>query len=475
MRLKNQIQIIGLKGIPLIKKGDDISQVIIEALKKNNLSLKNKDIIVIAQSLISKSNGRIRNLSEIEPSERALKLYETITPNAMIQGIPIKDPRLIQAILDESKDIIRAKHVIITETTHGFICANAGIDKSNVEGEKNITLLPLNPDEDADKIRKKLKSRFNKDIAIIISDSFGRAFRIGAVGVGIGISGLNAILDKSGAKDLYGYELQSTIIGQVDSLASAAQLVMGEADEGIPIVIIRGYDFELDEDATIKPIIRNKEIDLFIKNGNDCLPNILKNRRSYKLPFESKKVNNSVIEECIEIARWAPSAHNGQFWRYCILEKGVLREKLIEKMNIKLRKDLWEDGKSNEYIDKKIKKTRNSFINAPKLVLLCLDTLDLDTYPDNERSENEFILGVQSISCSAIYFLLALEMKKLAACWYCAPLFAKEIIKETLQLPETYVPMAFFTVGYPLKAVKVPPRIELKNIIFKFEANEGEK
>ena len=467
MNLKNQIQIFGLRDIPLIKEGDKVSKIIIDALEKNGLILKDRDIFVIAQSLISKSKGRIRDLTDIEPSERALDLYEDITPKARNQGIPIKDPKLIQAILDESKQIIRAEHVLITETNHGFICADAGIDKSNVEGERNVTLLPKNPDEDAEMIRKILKSKYKKDIAIIISDSFGRAFRVGAVGVAIGVSGINPILDKRGEKDLFGYELQSTIIGQVDNLASAAQLVMGEADEGIPIVLIKGYNFELNENARIKPIIRKKEIDLFLENESGKLIKFLKNRRSYKLPFENKIVDKKIIEECIELAGWAPNAHNGQFWKYCIIEKGNFRKKLLDKMNEKLRDDLLNNGKSEVFINAKINKTRINFLEAPILILLCLDTTDLEQYPDTERMQNEFILGVQSISTSATYLLLAFEMKKLAACWYCAPLFAKEIVKKTLKLPISYVPMAFFTVGYPIKEVKAPKRKELREIIHK--------
>ncbi|MFX1573106.1 MAG: coenzyme F420-0:L-glutamate ligase [Promethearchaeota archaeon] len=471
MNLENEIQLIGLKSIPIVKKGDNISQVIINALEKQKLTLENGDIIVIAQSLISKSNGRVRNLSDFKPSGKALEIYEKVTPKAKKQGIPIKDPRLIQAIIEESKNIIRAEHVLITETNHGFICADAGIDKSNVEGEGNISLLPKNPDHDAEKIRKDLKSKFNIDIAIIISDSFGRAFRVGAVGIAVGVSGIDPILDKRGEKDLFGYELQSTIMGQVDSLASAAQLVMGEADEGIPVVLIKGYKFELNENATIKPIIRKKELDLFVDNESIKLEKILRNRRSYKLSFENKKVDKNLIEECIELARWAPSAHNGQFWRYCIMEKGIMREQLIDNMNEKLKNDLQNNGKSNDFIEFKVNKTKTNFLQAPILVLLCLDTKDLEKYPDNERTQNEFILGVQSVSCSGIYFLIALEMKNLAACWYCAPLFAKDLIKKTLKLPESYIPMAFFTVGYSSKSVDAPPRRQLKKIIFNIKTN----
>jgi coenzyme F420-0:L-glutamate ligase/coenzyme F420-1:gamma-L-glutamate ligase len=347
------------------------------------------------------------------------------------------------------------------------VCADAGIDKSNVEGDEVVTLLPSNPDLQAERIRTFLYNKTHKNVAIIISDSFGRPFRIGAIGVAIGVSGINPILDMRGKKDLFGYELKTTIIGQADSIASAAQLVMGEADEGIPIVLVRGYNYKFDEEATINPILREKKNDIFRESERDLLIDILKSRRSYKLHFKNRRVNKAIIEECIEIARWAPSAHNGQFWRYIILEKSGIREKLIEKMNEKLEDDLRKDGKSKDFIAQKIKKTKSNFLEAPILILLCLDSSELENYSDDERKQNEFILGIQSISSSAIYLLLAFEIKKLAGCWYCAPLFAKEIIKKTLLLPESYTPMAFFTVGYPLKAVQPPARKDLQDIIYK--------
>jgi coenzyme F420-0:L-glutamate ligase/coenzyme F420-1:gamma-L-glutamate ligase len=462
----SNIQIIGLKDIPMIKKGDDISQIIIKAVANNNLTIEDGDIFVIAQTIISKTNGRVRNLENISVSQEATEIFENILPKAKNLGISAKSPELIQLILDESKEIVKAEHVLITETNHGFICANAGIDKSNYEGKTIVGLLPQNPDEDALKIRQKIKRLTKRDIAVIISDSFGRPFRIGAVGVAIGVSGINPILDKRGSKDLFGYELQSTIIGHVDSLASAAQLIMGEADEGIPVVLIRGYKFNFDKNTSINSILRKGELDLFRSFNENQFLKILKNRRSYKLPFDAKKVNKKLIEDCIEVARWAPSAHNGQFWRYIIIEKGKMREKLINRMNLKLREDLEKDGKSDQFIKKKVEKTRLKFIEAPFLVLLCLDSKDLEYYQDPERSHNEYIMGIQSISCSAIYFLLALDSKKFASCWYCAPLFAKEIIKSDLNLPTSYIPMAFFTVGYPIKEVEAPRRKELKEIIF---------
>jgi len=463
----DKIEIIGLHGIPLVNPGDDITNIILNALEQNNLNLKDGDIILIAQTIISKSNGRIRNLKKIQPSEEAFSLHEEITPKVRSKNLPIKTPEHIQAILDESNEILKTEHVLITETKHGFVCANAGIDKSNVEGEDNVALLPVNSDEISQKIRDILKKATHQDVAVIITDSFGRPFRVGAVGVALGVAGMQAIIDKRGAKDLFGHELQSTIIGQVDNLASAAQLMMGEADEGLPIVIIRGYKFDKIESASIQPILRESNSDLF---RNDLKAasfiNVLKKRRSYKTEFDSKEVDMNVIKECIEVARWAPSAHNKQFWRYYIIEKGATRDKLIDEMNIKLRNDLTKDGLSQNFIETKIKNRRQSFLKAPILILQCLESADLENYTDIERNDNEVVMGVQSVSSSATYFLLALQARKLASCWYCAPLFAKDIVKRVLDVPDSHIPMAFFTVGYPLKEQKTPIRKKLSEIIF---------
>ena len=464
--MNERLELVGLKNIPKIKFGDSISQIICESLGENNLEIHNGDVLLIAQSIVSKSIGRIRDLNHVEPSQEAKKLYYKMKKKAEKENIPTKSPQLIQLILEESKEILRSEHVCIVETNKGFVCANAGIDKSNVEGENKFTILPEDPDLEARIIREELEAGTNKEIAIIITDSFGRPFRKGSVGVAIGISGIAALLDKRGSKDLYGKELQSTIIGHVDNLASASQLIMGESNEGIPIVLVRGYKFERQNNPTIKDILREKKIDLFRVNRKELLKSILKERRSYKLEFRDKELGRNVIKECINLSRWAPNAHNNQQWRYIILGKERKREKLILSMNEKLKKDLVKDGKSEDFIKKKIQKTRNNFLEAPYLILLCLENEDLEKYDDEERNENEYLMGVQSVSASATYLLLAFELYELAACWYCAPLFAREIVKKTLDLPDTFVPMAFFTVGYPLKTPKKSARKSLDEIIY---------
>ncbi len=465
--MNKKIELIGLENFPLIKPGDNIAQIIFKKLNENNISLQNGDILVIAQTVVSKSIGRIKDLKKIKPTNRAIEIYNRTTPKGKKAHIPIKSPELIQAILDESEAILKAEHVLIVETKHGFVCANAGIDKSNIEGEYNVCLLPKNPDEEANKIHSSLKKLTGKDLAIIISDSFGRPFRVGAIGVALGISGIKPILDKKGEKDLFGYELQSTIVGQVDNLASAAQLIMGEADEGLPVVIIRNYKFDLVKNTSISAILRDKNLDLFRERASeDYFVDLLKSRRSYKLEFSSEDVDKKLIEECIDIARWAPSAHNGQFWRYIILEKSKLRVDLITKMNEKLHRDLLNDGKSITYINNKIASTKNQFLHAPYLILLCLDKPNFEKYPDPDRTQNEFIMQIQSVSASAMYLLLALESKGLASCWYCAPLFARKIVKEVLNLPESYYPIAFFTVGYSTRIPLAPKRKRLEDIIY---------
>lgn len=246
------ITIIGLKEIPDIKKGEDLAEVIYSALKKQNIELQENDIIVITQKIVSKSEGRIIDLNKIKPSRLAIKLAK--------KGK--KDPRIVEVILRESKSILRLKNgKIISETKHGFVCANAGVDKSNVKGENFVSILPSDPDKSAMKIREKLMKMTGKDIAVIISDTFGRPWRIGQVNIAIGIAGLKPIKDYRGKKDMFNQELKVTAIAIADELASAAELVMNKSD-GVPVAIIRGYKYPKGE-GSIKELIRPIEFDLF--------------------------------------------------------------------------------------------------------------------------------------------------------------------------------------------------------------------
>ncbi len=250
------IEVIGLKEIPLVKKGDDISSLIEDALNKQDLSLEHGDILLIAETLISKSEGNYIDLNNIDPSKEAIELAEKCN----------KDIKLVEAILNESKEVVKVgPDFIITETHHGFVCANAGIDESNVE-DGFATPMPVNPDKSAREIREDLEDRHSTEIAVIITDTQGRAFRVGAVGTAIGCSGINPLWRRVGDTDLYGRKLETTEIATADELAATASLIMGQADEGIPVVLIRGFDsFDLlrDIDSDISRLLRDKKFDAF--------------------------------------------------------------------------------------------------------------------------------------------------------------------------------------------------------------------
>lgn len=248
-----KIEIFGLETIPIVKEGDNIAELIVEATEKENVGIQDNDIIVIAQTIVSRSEGRVVNLKNIKPSPFA-KILANETR---------KDPRLVEVILRESKGIVRmGKHHLIMETHHGFVCANSGVDRSNVPGEETVSLLPKDPDACARKIRNEIKRITGKEVAVIISDTFGRPLREGAVGVAIGVSGIDPLYDMRGRKDLFGYVLETTLVAIADELASAAELVMGESNEGIPVVVIRGFKYPKGE-YSIQRLLRPVEKDLF--------------------------------------------------------------------------------------------------------------------------------------------------------------------------------------------------------------------
>lgn len=229
------IIITALPGIPLIQAGDDLPQLILEAVERAGLSLQSGDALVVTSKIVSKSEGRLFDLNDIQPGAEAQRLAQETR----------KDPRIVELVLRESRLISRkAPGVLVVQHRLGFISANAGIDQSNVDGgEDKVLLLPLDPDESAAGLRTRLRELTGADVGIVISDSHGRPFRMGNVGVAIGVAGMPALLDLRGKPDLFGRELKISIQGYADLVASAANLLTGEADEGRPVVLLRGMAF----------------------------------------------------------------------------------------------------------------------------------------------------------------------------------------------------------------------------------------
>jgi coenzyme F420-0:L-glutamate ligase/coenzyme F420-1:gamma-L-glutamate ligase len=245
------VQLFAVPGLPEIRRGDDLTRRLCAAMRRAKMAFEQGDVLVVAQKIISKAEGRVVRLSAMKPTATARQLAAKLK----------KDPRLIEAILRESRRIVRSDPVLIVETHHGFVCANAGVDQSNIPGRDMFSLLPRDPDRSARRLAESLYRRARKRVAVIISDTFGRPWRLGLTNVAIGAAGVPALLDLRGERDLHGKPLHATILAVADELAAAAGLVMGKAT-GVPAVVIRGYRYcpALDPAARI---IRPANEDLF--------------------------------------------------------------------------------------------------------------------------------------------------------------------------------------------------------------------
>lgn len=267
-----------LKNIPLIRRDDDLADIIVRAVHETALTLEDGDILVLASKIVSKSEGRMVDLTTVTPGERAMELARQAE----------KDARVVELMLQESNEVLRVRvGTIIVEHRLGFVCANAGIDHSNVSPSPNeyiwrgetgspslsgkglgvgsgehVLLLPTDPDASSRMIRDRIESATGKRIGIVIIDSHGRAWRIGTVGVTIGLSGIPGVVDERGWQDLFGYTLRVTVVGVADELAAAASLVMGQAAEGTPVVHVRGFPYPLGE-GSLQELLRPKDQDMF--------------------------------------------------------------------------------------------------------------------------------------------------------------------------------------------------------------------
>ena len=247
--MSSEIRIIPLAGIPEVEAGDDLVALIADAAERAG-GLESGDVLVVAQKVVSKAEGRIVRLDEVEPSARAHELAG--------EG---QDPRHLEVILRESARVVRVRPpLVISETRNGFICASAGVDASNAKGEGTVILLPVDPDASAERIRAGLRERTGCEVGVIVSDSFGRPFRQGTVDVALGIAGLKALLDLRGVRDSVGYELHATQIAVADELAAAAELVLGKVS-GIPAAVIRGVDVR--GEGSGRDLVIPEERDLF--------------------------------------------------------------------------------------------------------------------------------------------------------------------------------------------------------------------
>lgn len=253
-----QATLTPLPDFPLVQRGDDIAALILDRLAAAQITLQEHDILVIAHKIVSKAEGRVVLLDSVTPSAEALHLAEAVG----------KDPRFIELVLQDSVEVLRVRPgLIVTEQRGGWVVANAAIDRSNIrpddEGQERVALLPLDPDASAARLRAGLLEATGARIAIIINDTHGRPFRMGAVGAAIGVAGLVPLADLRGTYDLFGYELRTTEIATADEIAAAASMLQGQTDEGRPVIHLRGVPFTPSETANSRALVRPKQMDMF--------------------------------------------------------------------------------------------------------------------------------------------------------------------------------------------------------------------
>ena len=224
--MTGELRVIPLRGIPELEEGDDLGALVVDASRE--VGIQNDDVLVVAQKAVSKIEGRVVHLGGVQPSERAIELAAD------------SDPRRLEVILGETREVVRARPpLVIAETRHGFVCASAGVDASNAKGPDTLVLLPVDPDASAARILRRILDLTGAEVGVVVSDSFGRAWRLGTTDVALGVAGITALLDLDGQRDSVGYELHATQIAVADEIAGAAQLVMGKLDR-IPAAIVRG-------------------------------------------------------------------------------------------------------------------------------------------------------------------------------------------------------------------------------------------
>ena len=251
-----ELRAIALSGMPKVRAGDDLAALILNALHNSGLALEQRDILVVAQKIVSKAEGRLVELADVTPSARALELAAEVD----------KDARLVELILNESTEVVRhRKGVLVVAHRNGYVLANAGIDASNVgegDGDSHVLLLPEDCNRSCRNIRQRIADQTGIAVAVVINDSLGRAWRNGTVGTALGAAGLPALLDLAGKPDLFGRKLRTTEVGIADEIAAAASLLMGQAGEGTPVVLLRGIRLP-ERDGSAAELIRPRDIDLF--------------------------------------------------------------------------------------------------------------------------------------------------------------------------------------------------------------------
>ena len=418
-----KIEVIPVTGLPEISEGDDLG-----ALIGQHAEIRDGDVLVVAQKIVSKSEGRI---IEIGSADRQVARARAVTA-------------------ETARVVARRGEILISETRHGFVCANAGVDASNVR-PGTLALLPLDPDGSAERLRASLLNAGVRT-GVVISDTFGRAWRVGQTNVALGVAGIRALRDHRGEKDSFGMELEATIIAIADEIAGAAELVMGKSD-GIPVAIVRGMEGVAGE-GTARELIRPAEEDLFFAAGVD----VVEMRRSVRA-FDQRPVPDEVVTRAIEAAGTAPAPHGSRGarpWRFVWLRSPGARPPLLEALREAWRADLLADGTDDETIERRLRRSDEILATAPVLLACFVSLAGADTYEDDRRARAERDMFIAAGGAAVQNLMVALAAQAVGSCWISSSLFAPDVAARALGLGDEWQALGCVAAGYA--RVAPPPR-----------------
>jgi coenzyme F420-0:L-glutamate ligase/coenzyme F420-1:gamma-L-glutamate ligase len=426
------VEILPVHGIPEVRPGDDLPGLIVTALAGAGIQVRHGDVLAVTQKVVSKAEGRL-----VETGEGGREAW----------------------VAHEARRIVGRRHdVVIAETRHGFVCANAGVDASNV-ADGFVTLLPEDPDGSAEDIRRALAASVGVAVGIVVTDTFGRAWRRGLVNVAIGAAGIPALVDLRGSKDAAGRVLEATIVALADEVAAASGLVMGKA-EGVPVAVVRGLSLEGPR-LPAAALVRERGEDLFRESPLQSIHA----RRSIRA-FAPGAVERSVLLEAVAAACTAPAPHHTRPWLFVALGAGPVRRRLLDRMADTWVADLRADGTPEEVIERRLGKSDALLREAPALVVPCVRLLGAHPYPDAERSVAEREMFLLSGGAAIQNLMLALHAQGLASCWVSSTLFCKEETREALGLEDPWIPLGSVAAGWPPEGGSPPPRPPLDPAAF---------
>lgn len=418
----NTVSIVGVEGLPEFRAGDDLALIIMR-----NCELDDGDILVVTSKIVSKVEGRI-----------------------------VTAPNRSDAITEESVRVVAQRgETIISQTRHGFVMAAAGVDASNLPLGQ-VALLPLDPDASARNLRNQLVSATGKQVAVVITDTFGRPWRDGLIDQAIGCSGLAVTDDYRGMQDGFGNELRATITAVADEIASASELVRSKLSQ-IPVAIIRGLGRHVtdEEGPGIASLIRKPSDDWFRLGHRE----VITSRRTVR-DFSDRPVDDLIIREAVAAAITAPAPHHSAPWRFAVVQSSRVRKQLLDAMSGAWVADLRRDGFSEIAIEKRV--ARGSFLYAaPVLIIPCLIKTAKHEYSDIARIKSEDGMFILSGGAAIENLLLFLNAEGIGSAWVSAALFCAPVVQEVLDLEQDWEPLGTIAVGY---AASTPKPRTVKNI-----------